>query len=182
MEKVYKKVDMSCGTSLENVIYKLWDYQKQGEFVSTEFNGHQLYSDKVSLDGTYLEVVGKTFFEFEEANRIRHEKYEKDEREFQITVPSLILEWEEDGHKVLNERYWKHWDEIVPFRVKDLYHGMELGNCLEIVGKLNNGCSLEDAKDTIGKQDHSGMSYSLVRNMVGQFCDRGNEFFEYTKM
>lgn len=32
-----------------------------------------------------------TSFEFEEANRIRHEKYEKDEREFQITVPSLIL-------------------------------------------------------------------------------------------
>lgn len=57
---------------------------------------------------------------------------------------------------------------------------MELGNCLDIVEALNNGCDLDEAKKIIDKQDHSGMSYGLVRVMVKSFCDRGEEFYTYT--
>lgn len=57
---------------------------------------------------------------------------------------------------------------------------MELGNCLDIVEALNNDCDLDEAKKIIDDQGYSDMSYSLVRVMVKSFCDRGEEFYNYT--
>ena len=69
----------------------------------------------------------------------------------------------------------------MPIRASDLYHGMELDNCLDIVKVLNNGGSLDEARAMINNQGHSGMSFGLVRNMVKEFCERGNEFYEYIR-
>lgn len=181
MEKTYKKIDY-LGSSLLEVVHRLWDYQKSGVFVSTEFNGHTLYSDEVSLNGAYREITGRTYFEAEEENRKWHEKYEQEEREFKEKIPSLVVEWKQKGHEVLERDYWEYWDSIVQIRLEDLYHGMELECCLEIVKELNKNCSLDDAKKLINNQSHSGMSYGLVRNMVGQFCKRGEDFCKYTKL
>ena len=63
----------------------------------------------------------------------------------------------------------------------DLYHGKELGNCLEIVEQLNKGAELEEVKPLIENQGHSGMSFGLVCSMVREFADRGNEFVEYAR-
>lgn len=87
--------------------------------------------------------------------------------------------WIKKGHDILDEKYWELWDKCVPIRIKDLYNGMELGCCLDIVQELNAGCSMEEAKKIIDSQDHSGMSFCLVVSMVHDFCDRGNEFKDY---
>jgi hypothetical protein len=89
--------------------------------------------------------------------------------------------WRVKGRKVLTPDKWELWDKVVPIRLGDLYHGMELGNCLDIVKILNNGGSLNTAKAEINKQGHSGMSFSLVRAMVKEFCERGQEFAEYVR-
>ena len=52
----------------------------------------------------------------------------------------------------------------------------------DIVKLLNNGGTLDEAKEMIYEQSHSGMSYGLVCSMVREFCDRGNEFVEYVKI
>ena len=80
---------------------------------------------------------------------------------------------------ILNEKYWNEWDKCVPIRLDDLYKGMELKCCLEIIQRLNNGCKLDTAKEIIKGQQHSYMSFNLVRLMVKTFCDRGQEFDEY---
>ena len=83
---------------------------------------------------------------------------------------------------VLFKNYqYKYWDKIVPIRLNDLYHGMELGCCLDITEVLNNNGTLDEAKKIIESQDHSGMSYGLVCAMVKEFCSRGNEFVEYIR-
>lgn len=56
---------------------------------------------------------------------------------------------------------------------------MELESCLSIIERLNGGCLLDEVKDVIDNQGHSGMSYGLVKNMVVAFCKRGKEFAEY---
>jgi len=180
MNKEYKEIS-GFGDSLEKVIYTLWDYQKRGIYACCDFNGHKLYSNTVSLDGAYKEIVGKTFEESKEDERKWHDNYEKEEKEFKESVPSLVTEWRLKGHNILTEDHWEYWDRIVPIRLGDLYHGMELGCCLDIVKILNNGGTLDEAKAMIDSQDHSGMSYGLVRNMVKEFCDRGNEFAEYVR-
>ena len=68
----------------------------------------------------------------------------------------------------------------MPIRLGDLYHGMELKCCLDIVIELNNGCTLDKAKVIIESQGHSGISFGLVCSMVKYFCDRGEEFANYT--
>lgn len=89
-----------------------------------------------------------------------------------------VKHWIEEGHKIIDEKYWKDWDEIVPIRLNDLYHGMELGCCLEIVKVLNDGRDIFDALELMESQNHSGLSWALVRAMVKHFCDRGSVFAE----
>jgi hypothetical protein len=82
---------------------------------------------------------------------------------------------------ILDEKYRELWAECVPIRLSDLYNGMELGCCLDIVIELNNGCDINVAKKIITEQGHSGMSFGLVCSMVRSFCDRGLEFVNYVK-
>lgn len=96
-----------------------------------------------------------------------------------MDMTELERKWIEEGHKILDEKYWAEWDEIVPIRLNDLYEGMELEACLAIVKPLNEGCWLDEAYKIIESQGHSGMSFSLVMAMVYHFCDRGEAFAKY---
>jgi len=69
----------------------------------------------------------------------------------------------------------------IRFRLADLYRGMELGMCLDIVTELNNGCTLDKAKEIVEGQGHSGMSFGLICSMINSFCDRGAEFVAYAR-
>jgi hypothetical protein len=89
--------------------------------------------------------------------------------------------WIEKGNQILDEKYRELWAKCVPIRLGDLYKGMELQMCLDIVLELNNGCSLDEAKSIIENQSHSGMSFSLVCSMIKSFCNRGEEFVNYLK-
>lgn len=179
MNKDYKEIEFLCGCTIERAVMELLEYKNNGELVCGDFNGHTLYSDTVTVDGAYLEILGKTKAEFDKAQEKWRENYRREEEEHKAKIPELSKEWIEKGHAILDEKYWSYWDECVPIRLGDLYHGMELGCCLDIVKPLNEGCSFEEAEKIINEQGHSGMSYSLVRVMVRDFCDRGNEFSEY---
>ena len=91
----------------------------------------------------------------------------------------LTEKWIAKGHEILDSKYWEEWDRCVPIRLSDLYQGMELGCCLDIVKPLNDGCDFETAKQIIDNQGHSGISYGLMKSMVTAFCDRGSEFVEF---
>ena len=108
-------------------------------------------------------------------------RYKEEERKHKENIPKLTKEWIEKGEEILDEKYYERWEKIVPIRLDDLYHGMELGNCLDIVNILNNGGSLDEAKEQIESQGHSAMSFGLVCSMVREFCDRGNEFVEHVR-
>ena len=109
------------------------------------------------------------------------ESYLKAEENHKTKIHNLTKEWIYEGHAILDEKYWTKWDECVPVRLDDLYHGMELGACLDIVKPLNEGCSMEEAKEIIERQNHSGISFSLVCEMVKAFCDRGEEFVAFVR-
>lgn len=173
----YKEIEPAVGAGLIltvlSLIKKTYD---TGELYCAKFNGQMLYSDTVSLDSAYLAVTGKTFSELMEAKRKWRENYEKQERELKAATPDLVAKWREKGRTILSLDKWSLWDEYVPICLGDLYHGMELGCTLEIAEILNKGGSFEDAKKAMENQNHSGMSWKLVKLMVGIFCDNGEEF------
>ena len=62
---------------------------------------------------------------------IKHNKindnYDREEREFKEQIPKLTEEWKKKGREILAEDKWDYWDEIVPTRLGDLYHGWGIG-------------------------------------------------------
>jgi len=181
MDKKYRKIEFECGCNIEEAVNKLMYYGRRNVLVYGEFNGHPLYSDTVTLDGAYKEIIGKTKAELDKSQQEWKENYEKEEREFEESIPSLSEVWMQKGKEILSEDKWEYWDQIVPIRLGDLYNGMELGCCLDIVKILNNNGTFYEAKEMIENQNHSGMSYGLVCSMVKEFCDRGKEFVEYVR-
>lgn len=174
----YRKIEMWAGSTIESAIEEM---SKQDDLVCLEFNGKMLYSDIDDLDSAYKKITGKTKSEFDEAERQRQAEYEREKREHEEAIPRLTTEWIEKGKAILDEKHHELWTKIVPVRLGDLYRGMELGACLDIVKQLNNGCELEKAKTMIEEQGHSGMSFGLVCSMIKAFSDRGDEFVKYTR-
>ena len=181
MEKEYTEIDTKAGESIESVMERLNYQKKWGNLVFVNFNGQKLYSDIDDLDSAYKKVTGKTKAEFDDDSRERKQEYQEEERKHKEAIPELTKEWIEKGHKILDKQYHELWDKCVPIRLGDLYRGMELGMCLDIVKELNAGCSLEHTKEIIEGQGHSGMSFGLICSMIKSFCDRGTEFVEFVK-
>lgn len=181
MNKNYDKVDFFAGNTVEEAVNELLNYKQQGRLVCGEFNGVVLYSDTVTMDSAYKQITGKTKSEFDKSQQEWKDNYDRQKKEHEDNIPSLTKEWIKKGREVLSEDKWDYWGEIVPIRLSDLYQGMELGACLEIVKILNSGGSLDEAKTEIENQGHSGMSFGLVCAMVKEFSERGNEFVDYVR-
>jgi len=177
MEK-YRKIEVFAGSNIESAIEEL---SKHDDLVCIEFNGKTLYSDIDDLDSAYKKITGKTKAECDEANKKWQADYEERKRKHKEAIPQLTIEWIAKGNLILDEKYRELWAKCVPIRLGDLYEGMELGNCLEIVEQLNKGKALEEVKPLIENQGHSGMSFGLVCSMVKSFCDRGTEFVNFVK-
>jgi hypothetical protein len=176
--KKYKEIEFMAGTNIKSAVEELKNHK---ELVCGSFNGQMLYSDIDDIDSAYIKITGKTKGEHDEAERIRYEEYKEKQRKHEEAIPELTKQWIEKGNVILDEKYRELWAKCVPIRLGDLYQGMELKACLDIVIELNNGCSLDEAKTIIVSQNHSGMSFGLVCSMVNSFCDRGTEFVNYVR-
>ncbi|CAM3632312.1 hypothetical protein [Mesobacillus zeae] len=181
MDKKYKQIEFFAGNTVEQAVSELLSYREKGKLACGEFNGVTLYSDTVTMDSAYQRITGKTKAEFDKEQQEWREDYKRKEQEHKERIPELSKVWKGKGREILAEDKWNLWDDIVPIRLGDLYRGMELGNCLDIVKILNNNGTLDEAKEVIENQGHSGMSFGLVCAMIKEFCDRGNEFVNYVK-
>jgi len=179
MNKNYREIMLSAGSTIQDVVNYLLEFKEKGILACADFNGKTLYSDTVTMDSAYLDIIGKTKSEFDNEQQERVERLEKAKREHEAMIPELTEIWIEKGKSILEKDRWDYWSEIVPVRLNDLYRGMELGNCLDIVKVLNNDGTFDDAKRLLEDQGHSGMSFGLVCAMIREFCDKGNEFVEY---
>jgi hypothetical protein len=173
--KNYREIEFGFG-DIKKAIEELKSHK---DLVCGTFNGKILYSDIDDIDSAYKKVTGSTKAEFDEARRLESLEYERQKKEHKEAIPQLTIEWVEKGKNILDKKHHKLWIKIVPIRLGDLYRGMELGNCLEIVEQLNKGNQLEKIKPLIENQGHSGMSFSLVCSMIKKFSDRGAEFVDY---
>ena len=177
MKNTHKEIEFGFG-DIESAVKELKSHKG---LVCGSFNGQMLYSDVDDLDSAYKKITGKTKAEFDADRKAENDKYKEDQQKHKEAIPELTKVWIGKGKAILDEKYLELWNKCVPIRLGDLYQGMELGNCLEIVEQLNKGEELEKVKPLIENQGHSGMSFGLVCSMVNSFCDRGTEFTSYVK-
>lgn len=171
-----KQIELPMSMNLDECINMLYTYK---EPVCAEFNS-SIITNTISKDENYKRVTGMTEKEFKE----KQDKYIKDllnkMQQHEENAINKIPYWIEEGHKVFSKDKWKDWDEVVPIRAKDLYNGFELDCTLKIQDYLKNK-EFELAQYRLNRQGHSAMSYSLMKAMIREFCDNGEEFLEYLK-
>ena len=169
----YKEIEVTLGSSIYHVHSRLTKDIKKN--YCTKFNDVMLYSTD-SLDGMFLKVTGQTEAEFKHDREQEQLEYKRKELEHKYKIPDLTQEWIEKGKLILDEEKWSLWEEMVPIRLGDLYKGMELGCCLEILEILKTN-EQEKTKQAIYDQGHSGMSFGLVCSMLYALCeDKDKEF------
>jgi len=178
MKQYRDMTGIGLGETIDSVIKKM---KSAGELASVEFNGVMLYSDIDDVDSAYKKVTGMSKPELDAEIQREREQYLEEEKRHKDSIPRLTKEWVEKGYSILDAKYHDLWRKCVPIRLNDLYRGIELRCCLDIVKELNNGCALESAKKMIEMQGHSGMSFGLVCSMVETFCDRGKDFVNYVR-
>ena len=174
----YMIIKFGAGCNIDSAIEELKSHK--GKYCGS-FNGVMLYSDIDDLDSAYKKITAKTKSEYDSLLKKQNDEYEDEVKKHKEAIPELTKEWIEKGNEILDEKYRELWAECVPTRLDDLYRGMELGCCLDIVSELNEGCSLSKAKNIIEGQGHSGTSFYLVCSMVRSFCSRGKEFVDFVR-
>lgn len=66
MKNNYKKIQIDCGLSIDEMVEILNGYQNRKEKVCVEFNGTIFYSDTVTIDNAYVVLTGMSKAEFDE--------------------------------------------------------------------------------------------------------------------
>lgn len=181
-----KEIIFYAGESLDNAHAELQKYSKEHkESCFGVFNEIKIYSYE-SLDDAYKKVLGRDKTEFDERQQREQEEYEQREREFKARIPKLTAEYINKAEGLIRDSEMDFWRKIVPIRLNDIYHGMEMDATLEIA-KLIRECSsahipLSEMKEKCYKkfleQNHSGMSGNLTLHMIARFCPCGSSIVE----
>ena len=181
-----KEIEFYAGETIENAWKTLLKESADcGETCFGTFNGPQLLSTD-TLDEAYKKVTGLTKSEFDERDRKEREEHKRREEEFIASIPEKTKEYCAAARGVIVEEQYGYWDKIVPIRLNDLYHGMELDATLEICWIMRDESTslkerIEKAKEAFYNQGHSGMSAGLVLSMIKTFCPNGTEVYNKLK-
>ena len=176
-----KKIEFYPGINLDKAYQELQDNAP----CYGEFNEKTLYSTD-SLDDVYVKVTGKSKVEHDEYIRKIHEEYDRKEAEFKAKIPQLTEDYRKRARGIIPEEHLKYWDEIVPIRLNDLYHGMELDCWLAFIEILNDTSKkelerFEICRSLFTRQGHSGMSAGLVFYGLKCFHPLGEALVSYIK-
>lgn len=176
----YKEIDFDCGATIEECVKELLVYKEKGILVFGKFNGHILYSDKVTLDLAYKQITGQTKAEYDKDRANFRKQYEKEQQEYLERIPELKEYWIKKGREILNKNKWEIWDDTVPKLLEGIYKDGLLRNCLDIISLLNKD-KFNDAVELVNNQGHSGLSFSLICSMISMFSDNGDELIYLLK-
>lgn len=174
------KVEFYLGMNVEEAYKELKEESaRTNDVCFGKFNEKKILSTD-TLDEAYKKVTGMTKAEFEDAQRQWHEDYERKQAEHKAKIPQLTEEYRKRARGLIIAKELDCWDEIVPIRLGDLYHGMELEETLKACQcmrdeSLNYDERLRKAYDIFMDAGHSGMSAGLTASMYRRFVPNGED-------
>lgn len=178
-----KKIELYCGTTIDEAFEKLKEESKIiNDVCFTVFNGKEILSTD-NIDDAYKKITGNTKQEFDEYVRQWKDNFERKEKLHQEKIPQLTDEYRKRARGLVVEESLEFWDKIVPIRLGDLYHGMELEETLKACEcmrdeSLTYDDRLRKAYDMFMAAGHSGMSASLTASMYRKFVPNGDDLAE----
>lgn len=180
-----KEINLRPGCNIDIAWRDLIESQlKTGEICFGMFNDIKLLST-YTLDECYRKITGKTKLEWEEEKRKDHEKYLREQEEWISKIPQKTKEYINKAKGIIPENKLEYWKKIVPIRLRDLYKGLELDCWLDLIKILNLEISKEEkfkeCEDLFIKQEHSGLSGSLVLGGLVELHPLGKDFYDFMK-
>lgn len=175
-----KEIKFCIGDSIDDAWKQLLRESAEcGETCYGNFNNVEIRSTD-TLDDAYVKLMGKTKAEHDKEMQEWYDEYERKEKEHKDKIPALTKSYCEKARGVILEDQYEEWDEIVPIRLGDLYHGMELDCTLDLCKIMRDESLLYDDKirkayNAFMEQGHSGMSAGLVASMLRTFCPNGED-------
>lgn len=175
-----KEIEFYPGDTIDSAWKSLLrESMNTGEVCYGKFNDKEIRSTD-SLDEAYVKIMGQTKAEYEKEVQDWCDEYDRKEKEHKDNIPNLVPGYCEKARGVILEDQYDYWDKIVPIRLGDLYHGMELDCTLDLCKimrdeSLSYDKRLRKAYKTFMDQGHSGMSAGLVASMLRAFCPDGED-------
>ena len=164
------------GINFDKVIKALMDADKRGEKVYFYWNGVKLHSEGMTEEKVYLDAYKTPKEEFDKMRAA----IEKNEKESKAKALLNAEEWIKEGEELIYPERKKDWEDCVYKRIDDIYNGKDIEAALEIMKRLDEGYGMDEIKEVLKDQKHSGSSGGKVRNIVLHFSKRGPEFFRET--
>lgn len=157
------------GGTLDSVVMKMQEMERRGDHVCTNFNGHMLYSDTVTMDSAYKEVLGCTKAEWDKQMEEFRRQQAIEKARFEAQKPELIAAAVERGAKVIEPALMETWKDCVKQSYDALYKGHDVTATLDLLEAIDQGQDWKEVKQIFEDQGHSGMSAGLVGHMVQEF-------------
>ena len=66
MAEIYDEITLPLGSTIEEAVNLLLDYRQKKKLVCLDFNGVTLYSDEVTMNAAYMQIVGMTKEQFDD--------------------------------------------------------------------------------------------------------------------
>ena len=158
-------------------IYNIWgafDFLlkkwKAWENVFMDLNWKKVYSFGVETeDDLYLQYYWKTKFECDKETEKARQEYEVKRKKEKLEALEKVPWRIEEGKKYIDESKWEAWEKYVKSRVEDLYEWKDVAATLELLKLIDAWEDWKKVQKVFDDQDHSGYSYSVVRNDVVNF-------------
>lgn len=172
------KVDILAGSSIEDALQLLKEEARNQHCLCfCEFNGKELYSTD-TIDEAYIKVTGSNKAEAERKRKEWLDEYNRREAEHKSRIPDLTEEYRKKARGLVLDERLEFWDKVVPIRLGDIYHGMELQQTLDICAIMRDDTltydeRLRKAYKCFMDAGHSGMSAHLTASMIVSFCPDG---------
>ena len=127
-----KEIEFYPGDTIDSAWKSLLrESMNTGEVCYGKFNDKEIRSTD-SLDEAYVKIMGQTKAEYEKEVQDWCDEYDRKEKEHKDNIPNLVPGYCEKARGVILENQYDYWDKIVPIRLGDLYHGMELDCTLDL--------------------------------------------------
>lgn len=175
-----KELQVQGSKTFDKIVEGLIEANKRGEEVYFRWNGIMLHSKGATEDSLYKQVFDMTKQEHDEHIKKIMEAYQQELKEEKARALASIDTWVERGNELIYEERQDDWRKCVEVRANDLYNGEDLEAALAIMEALDKGATIEEANELFKKQDHSGASAAMTRNIILHFSKQGPKFYRET--
>lgn len=174
-----KKIEFTDKDNIESIVYTLLAHKARGEKVYTEYLGHILYSDTVTMENAYKEINDNSNYarrvDVYLDNEKRRKVLEEDARE-------KIPEWLSKGNELISKDKHKKWKDVIMTRSMDLYHGCDLDVFLNIMKDIEDNKDMATIVDNYILLGYSPTFKAFVNSLITDFCEKKDLFmYEYNK-